>query len=151
MSAARADSDAGSVNPPAESNLVTGDPNIAQATITSAAAAMIRLGAAIAASAIRCRLPPAVGSALSAEPSTLSRRRVDIVDHCRSGQAARQAVGDEVQRTTLNELAHEEIRCAMPGRGRFPFVVHLRSFRYVAPNARSPDTKSRSVGIVAPT
>src|SRR6516225_8919250 len=84
MSAARADSDAGSVNPPAESILVTGNPKIAQATITRAAAAMIRLGAATAASAIRWRIPPAVGAAVCAESSAISRRRVAIVDYwCR--------------------------------------------------------------------
>src|SRR5260370_7268243 len=83
MPAARADSDAGSVNPPAESILVTGNPNIAQATITRAAAAMIRLGAVTAASAVRWRIPPAVGAAVCAEPSAMSRRRVDIVDYRR--------------------------------------------------------------------
>jgi hypothetical protein len=72
MSDARTDCDAGSVNPPADSDLVTGNPNIAQATITSAAAAMIRLGAAIAANAMRRRMPPAVGSAMRAGPSAMS-------------------------------------------------------------------------------
>ena len=49
-----ADSDVGSWNPPADRLLATGMPKIPQATMTSAAMATIRRGAAIASNAIRC-------------------------------------------------------------------------------------------------
>ena len=73
MSAALADSEAGSVNPPDERLLVTGTPNIAQATITSTAIPMIRFGAAAAASAMRCSAPPACGAECCTEPSAMLR------------------------------------------------------------------------------
>src|SRR5258705_13326972 len=71
MSAARTDSDAGSVNPPAESALVTGNPNIPHTTITSVAATMTRLGAATATSAIRCRIVSAIAAGGAAGPSAM--------------------------------------------------------------------------------
>ena len=49
-----ADSEVGSWNPPADRLLATGMPNIAAATMTSAAIARMRRGAAIASRAIRC-------------------------------------------------------------------------------------------------
>ena len=51
---ARADSEVGSWNPPAERLLATGMPKIAAPTIVSAAMAMMRRGAARANSAILC-------------------------------------------------------------------------------------------------
>ena len=69
--------------PAGRETLVTGNPKIAHTSMTNAATPMIRLGAATAASAIRCSIPPAVGAAVCAEPSAMSRRRVDIVDYRR--------------------------------------------------------------------
>src|SRR5258705_13551217 len=89
MSAARTDSDAGSVNPPAESALVTGNPNIPHTTITSTAATMTRLGAATATRAIRCRIVSAIGAGGAAGPSAMPGAGIDIFDNKRFGRQVR--------------------------------------------------------------
>ena len=58
---ALADSDVGSWNPPADRLLATGMPKMPAATISSAAMARVRLGAAIASRAMRCSRPPRTG------------------------------------------------------------------------------------------